>query len=228
MNKKPHIVFCAYRDWATSIYRTISKKYKDSAHFHLIESKEDFTTFFNAGNRPNMIFFVGWSWILPKEVVQHGICICLHPSPLPRYRGGSPIQNQIINGEKESALTLFVMDEKIDHGAIAWQKSFSLAGDLQNVLDRIAQAGLEGIDDVLRQYFDNGKLHVTPQDEKRATYFKRRTPDMSEIKPKDFLTNTAEQIYDKVRALQDPYPNAYIVCKGNTKLYLQNVKVDSK
>ena len=48
----------------------------------------------------------------------------LHPSPLPKYRGGSPIQNQIINGESKSAVTLFKINNKIDQGDIIYQKEF--------------------------------------------------------------------------------------------------------
>ena len=48
----------------------------------------------------------------------------LHPSPLPKFRGGSPIQNQIIRGEKISAVTIFKINKIIDGGDIYFQKNF--------------------------------------------------------------------------------------------------------
>lgn len=78
------------------------------------------------------------------ETINNYLCICLHPSPLPRYRGGSPIQNQIINGEVESAVTYFKMNNEIDAGPIIWQQNFSLDGDLKDVFSRISETGKKG------------------------------------------------------------------------------------
>ena len=65
----------------------------------------------------------------------------LHPSPLPKYRGGSPIQNQIINGEKNSAVTLFKMTRNLDDGDIYKQIPFSLKGSLDDIFNRIIKLG---------------------------------------------------------------------------------------
>ena len=48
---------------------------------------------------------------------------------------------------------------------------------------------------------------------------------MSEVKKEDFINMTATELYNKVRALQDPYPNAYVKCKDNTKLLIKIVEV---
>ena len=68
----------------------------------------------------------------------------LHPSPLPKYRGGSPIQNQIINGEKKSAVTIFKINNILDGGDIYYQKKISLEGSLNEIFDRIIKLGTEG------------------------------------------------------------------------------------
>ena len=67
-------------------------------------------------NNPEIIFFIGWSWIIDDHLIKSNKCICLHPSPLPKYRGGSPIQHQIINGESLSAVTFFEMTNDLDAG----------------------------------------------------------------------------------------------------------------
>ena len=56
-----------------------------------------------------------------------------HPSPLPKFRGGSPIQNQIINGKSDSAVSIFKISEKLDEGDIIYQKYLSLEGELSKI-----------------------------------------------------------------------------------------------
>ena len=192
------VLFCGYRAWAT-----------DSLLASVDEGS--FST----------ILFVGWSWIIPEEIVKNTKCVCLHPSPLPKYRGGSPIQHQVIRGEKVSAVTLFEMDQGIDTGPVLYQKDYSLQGTLESIFTNITEAGIDGIKSVL-----GGDCTPIPQDNAQATFFKRRTPEMSEIVLEDFTHLTAEEVFNKVRCLQSPYPLAYIECKNNTKLYIKEVVVD--
>lgn len=65
-----------------------------------------------------------------------------------------------------------------------------------------------------------------PQDNTKVTVYKRRKPEQSEIKLEDFKNYTAKELYNKIRCLQDPYPNAYVVCKNNTKLYIKKADVE--
>ena len=221
------IIFCGYRDWSLKIYDFINDKYKDKINFTLFKTQEEFEE--NVEKiKPDLVFFVGWSWIIDKEIIKKYLCICLHPSPLPKYRGGSPLQHQIINGERESAVSLFIMNDLIDKGHIVWQEKFFLEGDLSVIFDRIIEKGKKGLSEVIGIYLKEGNIKGAPQDESKATYYKRRIPNMSEIKLLDFKECTAKQLYDKIRALQDPYPNAFIVCKNDTKLFLQKAKIEEE
>jgi methionyl-tRNA formyltransferase len=141
----------------------------------------------------------------------------LHPSPLPKYRGGSPIQHQIINGETKSAVTFFKMTEKLDAGPILYQQEFSLEGNLKDVTLRIKDLAIRGIFYIL----NNNNVIMSAQDESEVTFYKRRTPAESEIFVDDFKKYTAEELYNKIRCLQDPYPNAYVTCKDGKKLFIQ-------
>jgi len=223
------ILFCGYRPWAKEIYYNIThgNQYKIKSSIKLIESIDELEKEMEL-EKPEAIFFVGWSWIVKKNIVDNHLCICLHPSPLPKYRGGSPIQHQIINGETKSAVTLFKMDEHIDRGDVLFQYPFSLNGNLKDIFRRIVDVGQYGIRRLIKQIDSPSTLQGAAQDKKEATYFKRRTPDMSEIKVEDLLNCSAKQIYNKIRALQDPYPNAYIVCGDGSKLYLQYAEVDDE
>jgi methionyl-tRNA formyltransferase len=208
------VLFCGYRDWAIDIYNQLED-------VEIATNQEEFQD--KLSSNPDMIFFIGWSWIIQKEIVDKYFCICLHPSALPKYRGGSPIQHQIINGETESSVTLFKMNEKIDQGDIIFQQSFSLDGDLKDIFKRISKVGYIGIKKIIDQYPD---LKLTRQKKEDATYYKRRTPSMSQIHIDDFKNYTSKEIYNKIRSLQDPYPNAFVECANGTKLYFQKVSYE--
>ena len=119
------VLFCGYRKWAIRTYKTLGRIFDFASTPQELEEKTSKVHY-------DMIFFVGWSWIVEQRLIQSSKCICMHPSPLPKYRGGSPIQNQIINGEEESSVTFFIMDEKMDDGKILWQERLSLSGSLLN------------------------------------------------------------------------------------------------
>jgi len=170
---------------------------------------------------PDYILFYGWSKIINPKLINDFKCIMLHPSPLPKYRGGSPIQNQIIRGEKDSAVTLFLMDDGIDTGDIIAQKFLSLKGNLNEIFNRITKVGLELTLNIL----DNGYTQYK-QDESNATYHKRRKPEMSEITFDEILNKDAEYLHNKIRMLQDPYPNAFIRTKDGKKLKIKLAEME--
>ena len=203
------IWICAYREWALEIHNQVKEEIK----CNLITSKEQFNKI--KFNKNDIIFFLGWSWIISDDIIQKYKCICLHPSPLPKYRGGSPIQHQIINGENLSAVTFFRMTDELDAGTILYSEYFSLKGNLKNIFSRIIPLGTSGIFHIL-----TSNMEEQTQDESQATFYKRRKPEDSEILIEDFKKHTAKELYNKIRALQDPYPNAYIKCKDK-KLFIQ-------
>ena len=212
---------CAYRDWSLEVYDYISKAFDN---IEIIKTQQEFERNVDLFNEDDIIFFIGWSWILPDNIVQKYNCICLHPSPLPKYRGGSPIQHQIINGESKSAVTFFKMTEKLDAGPILYQQEFSLDGNLKDVTLRIKDLAITGIFYIL----NNNNVMMSAQDESEVTFYKRRTPTESEIFVDDFKKCTAEELYNKIRCLQDPYPNAYITCKDGKRLFIQLAKYEKE
>ena len=203
------ILFCGYRDWAIRIHKALGKICDFASNPEELKEKTATTCY-------DSIFFIGWSWMVEDELIESSRCICMHPSPLPKYRGGSPLQNQIISGETKSAVTFFVMDSKMDHGKILWQQDFSLSGELVYILAKLAELGKLGVEFIL----NNPNYEGYEQDHSQATVYKRRKPADSEIKPEDFCVMTAEKLYNKIRCLQDPYPRPFIKCKDGTILYI--------
>jgi methionyl-tRNA formyltransferase len=144
---------------------------------------------------------------------------------LPEYRGGSPIQNQIIDGLEESAVSLFKMGSGLDDGPIYKQKKISLLGNLDDVFMEITKKSIPITKELIKDYL-NDSISLTVQDETKASSFKRRKKEQSEITLEEIKTKSSKYLYNKVRSLQDPYPNAYIVCGDGKKLYIQCVKID--
>jgi methionyl-tRNA formyltransferase len=167
---------------------------------------------------PKLIFFPDWSWIIPNEIVQKYQCICFHESNLPKFRGGSPIQNQIIRGIKNTKTSSFIMNEKLDAGDILLQKDLSLEGSLDDIFSRMISNDYFLINKII-----NGKFKKQKQTGKITTY-KRRKPKESELISLDF---SKKYLYDFIRMLADPYPNAFIKI-GKKKIIFKDIKYNGK
>lgn len=173
----------------------------------------------------DVLLIYGWSWLIPKEIFEKYLTLILHTSPLPKYRGGSPLQHQIMAGEKTSAVTIFKANEGLDTGPIYGQVSFPLNGSLDQIFKRIISKGTATTCKVL-EGIANGTIHPIQQDSSKATTFKRRRSQESELSIKDFETRTSRELYNFIRALADPYPNAYIVCKDGKKIFFTGTRIE--
>ena len=213
MNKK--FLFVAYREWAEITYQNliIEVPYITETTTLLEHLKENADI--------EHIFFVGWSEIIPKNIIENYKCYCIHPSKLPHYRGGSPLQHQIINDVKNSAVTLFQMNEKIDAGPIIDKTHLSLSGTLDDILTRVSILSSVLINSLIYKIMNNISIQSYCQDESEATFFKRRTQSQSEITFLELETKTSLYLHNKIRALNDPYPNAYIRCIDGKKLFIK-------
>jgi methionyl-tRNA formyltransferase len=218
-----NIACITYRDWAIDIYEKINEVYKDQHNFLIWKTKNEFDAGALKIFQPDMILWYGWSWIVEDTFVNDYESIMLHPTPLPKYRGGSPIQNQIINGETLGAVSLFRMTKGLDKGDIYQQLPLSLTGTLDEIFLRISDLGFAATCNIIE-----GNYTLTPQNHSRSTYFKRRTPKDSEITIEELQTESAQFLYNKIRMLNDPYPNAYIKTFDGEKLFLIKAKKSIK
>jgi methionyl-tRNA formyltransferase len=223
-----NILYCSYRDWGNNILsytkHFLMEEYKN-LNVDIVHVSSTNELLQKNLQEYDLLFFIGWSELIPDYIVSNNYCICLHPSPLPRYRGGSPIQNQIINGNYDSAVSFFIMDSGIDTGDILYQTPIKLEGDLSDIFAKITNISYPIICSIINDYSVDKTLKCIPQNHDHATSLKRRTKEMSEIQITDFSQYTATQLYDKIRSLQDPYPNAFIRCKDDTILYITRAKL---
>ena len=215
------ILCVGYREWALNIYNKVAQNYNDG-DLTIIGSHDEYNDSFVKEYNPDFVLFYGWSWMISEDIISDYKCIMLHPSKLPKYRGGSPIQNQIIRREENSALTLFLMNEKMDSGPIVFQESMSLSGSINDIFNRIEEIGYQGT----MQFLTN-PIEGLKQIEEDATYFSRRKKDQSEITPKELNEQSSEYIYNKIRMLQHPYPNAYIKASDGKKIFITKAHIES-
>ena len=208
-------LFCAYRKWAIELYGLISKKNKN---FVLLSDPKKLTSKYLQRINPEIIFFPDWSWIIPKEIFTNYKCICFHESNLPKFRGGSPLQNQIIRNIEKTKSTAFIMTGGLDEGDIVLQKKLSLKGSLDDIFKRMAENDYYMIVKIINGRYKTRKQVGNP------SIFKRRKPEDSELK---HLNYDKKYLYNFIRMLSDPYPNAFLRV-GNQKLIFKSAKYDGK
>jgi methionyl-tRNA formyltransferase len=124
--------------------------------------------------RPDLIISIAASQIFRSAVLRlpvHG-CINLHSAPLPRYQGMMPNFWAMVNGEKETAVTVHYMVEKIDAGNIVIQRSVPItpSDSLHDLMVRSKQIGAQAVLDAISQ-IENGTVKTRPLDTTQATYF---------------------------------------------------------
>ena len=208
-------LFCAYRDWALELFQKLKKKYPD---MHLLSSPKKLTLSYVKNKKPKLIFFPDWSWIVSDKITSNYKCICFHESNLPKFRGGSPIQNQIIRGVEKTKTTAFLMSKGLDNGDILLQKNLSLNGSLNEIFERMIENDYYMIGKIIQGKYKLKKQKGNP------TKFKRRSPKDSELKN---LNHSKKYLYNFVRMLEDPYPNAFIKI-GKRKLILKQAFYNRK
>jgi methionyl-tRNA formyltransferase len=168
----------------------------------------------------DMIILIGWSWKVPATITNNRFVIGMHPSDLPKYAGGSPIQNQILDGLEESVATLFVVTEQFDAGDIIGKEPYSLRGHINDVFSELTRATTK----LLTEAIERHPNHVrTPQLSISGGFSRRRIkPEASKL-PIDLGQTTVKQLWDAVRCREDPYPNAFVTDATGT-LYFKHVE----
>lgn len=150
---------------------------------------------------PEYIFFPHWSWIIPGEIFTNFTCVIFHMTDLPYGRGGSPLQNLIVRGYKETMLTALKCEAELDAGPVYLKQPLSLAGTAEEILGRASVL----IADMIVQIARTVPTPVPQQGE--VVEFKRRQPKDSDISGLELLT----QIYDHIRMLDaEGYPHACV------------------
>ena len=193
---------CGYSNFAEIIKSQGTPVYK----VRNINSEENIQLLQNLS--PDFIFVVGWSQILSKEILdipKQG-CIGYHPTELPKHRGRAPIPWSIIHDLRQSAVTLFYLDEGVDSGDVLAQRSFSIdfKDTATTMFHKIGNIITELVAEVVPLLVE-GRAPRQRQDNARATYWPKRVPEDGLID----WNQSAYALYNWIRALTHPYPGAF-------------------
>jgi methionyl-tRNA formyltransferase len=165
--------------------------------------------------KPDIIIMCGWRQIISSEILKiPKYFIGFHPTLLPVGRGPAPIINSILNGFKESGLTMFHVTDGLDNGDIIGQEPFLIEENdhSSQVYEKVIFAGKKLIKKYLPLLIKE-KAPRIKQDETKATVFKKPILSDNEIN----LDTDVETVFRKIKALSKPYNGAYLKI-GNNKL----------
>lgn len=177
-------------------------------------------------SKPDLIITAAFGQILPNEILEipkYG-CLNVHPSLLPRYRGPSPIQAVILNDDKETGVTIFLMDEKIDHGKIISTSKYQVPNKItsQELSKELAKMGVKLLIETIPKWIE-GKISPKAQDDSKATFTKIIKKEDGKISWK----KSAEEIERQIRAFY-PWPGSFTFWqRDDKKIRLKILKAET-
>lgn len=192
------IAFLGTPDFVQPIKTELSK------HFTLVDSLKE----------ADLGVVAAFGRILTKEELElpkFG-CINIHPSLLPKYRGSTPIQAAILNGDKVSGITVIKMDEEVDHGPIIYQEELELS-DNDNFSTLSKKMFLRAA--AVLSKIITGKLTGIPQNHSEATYTKHLTRDSGY-----FEINNPPASLDRMGRAYYPWPGVWTRWNGKIVKFL--------
>lgn len=167
----------------------------------------------------DLMLVAAYGQIIPKTILdmpKFG-SVNIHGSILPKYRGASPVQTAILNGDDTTGITLIKMDEKMDHGPIlaTARTQIGPSDNFQTVYEKLSKQAADLSFDILPKYI-SGEIKPVEQDHALATFTTLLTKENGKID----WTKTSREIYNLIRAL-NPEPGTFTTLGGKTVKILE-------
>ena len=192
-----------------------SEEYEE-LNFIEISNKEDLKLEYLEKINPRYIFFTHWNWKVSSEIYKRFECVAFHTAPLPYGRGGSPIQNLILKGLKNSPVCALKMTDILDGGPIYDSFEVSLDGTISEIFSRIATC----VEKLIVLICQNNPHPIEQNGEVVA--FKRLSNSDNELLSK----HSIKELYDRIRMVDGlDYPRAFINY-GNHKIEFSEAYLD--
>lgn len=195
-----HYIIASCKEWHKEGFHELSHGLGELRKLHWVEQPcklKDAIAKYN----PRYVFFLHWNWIVPREIWSRYESVCFHMTDVPYGRGGSPLQNMIERGHKNTKVTAFRMTEVLDGGPVYAKRFLSLEGRAQEIYQR---AGLISYE-IIRWMIET-QPEPTPQ-KGEVVKFSRRVPGQSLLPGRGEL----EDIYNHIRMLDaETYPLAFL------------------
>lgn len=164
--------------------------------------------------RPDLGIVFDFGYIIPEELINvfNDKLINIHFSLLPKYRGASPIQFAILNGDTKTGITYQLVDKYVDKGGILRQVEYNITPkeNAQGLYEKLLNLTIEDMSKFLDS-FDCGKLSPTPQDENIASYtYSKSNPDATQVFKEDSYVNITEGVNTIERMVRAYYPKPIV------------------
>ncbi|WP_010301660.1 methionyl-tRNA formyltransferase [Kurthia senegalensis] len=176
--------------------------------------------------QPDLIVTAAFGQILPKELLDVPAlgCVNVHASLLPKYRGGAPIHQSVLDGESETGVTIMYMAEKLDAGDIISQRAMAIEDHhtTGQLFDELSIIGRDLLKDTLPAIVAGTNERI-PQDETKVTFARNISREQERI---DWAQN-ARTVFNQVRGLNS-WPVAYTTLNGdNVKIWAVRESVET-
>ncbi len=196
------IIIATIKSWNIERARALQEKYAGVHEIVVYTKKEEFTVEAVEAFEPDYILMPHWSYILSDDITQNWNCVVFHMTDLPYGRGGSPLQNLIVRGHKETKISAIKVTAKLDGGPVYMKKPLSLEGSAQEIFVRCSDVIFS---EMIPRFLEEQLEPVEQIGE--PVIFKRRTEKDGEITPDMGLG----KIYDYIRMLDaEGYPRAFM------------------
>ncbi|OLD58578.1 MAG: methionyl-tRNA formyltransferase, partial [Armatimonadetes bacterium 13_1_40CM_3_65_7] len=175
--------------------------------------------------QPDVIITVAYGKMIPPSILAlpplGGINV--HPSLLPKYRGASPIQSAIADGQRETGVTIMYQSETLDAGDIILQRRVPIEPDdtALTLEAKLAEVGAQTLVEALRLIAE-GRAPRIPQDASAATYVKKLTKEDGRLD----WTRPAQALANLIRAM-DPWPSGYTLYRGRLLKIWKGTAIES-
>ena len=195
------IIVATIKTWNISEAEDFISNNKDK-NICLITNKNDLTYERVSGINPKYIFFPHWSWRIQKEIYNDFECVIFHMTDLPFGKGGSPLQNLIVQGIEKTKISAVKVVEDMDSGPIYLKQNLALEGNAEEIFKRAAKIIFH---DMIPYIMEHNPKPI-PQ-KGSSVIFSRRKPEESNIAELSDL----KTVYDYIRMLDaEGYPKAFI------------------
>ncbi|MDD2972482.1 MAG: formyltransferase family protein [Lachnospiraceae bacterium] len=213
-----NIIIATIKSWNVENARQLQQKYAGEHNIMIMESKEELQLDMIEEFNPDYIFFPHWSYIIKKEIFDRFPCVVFHMTDLPYGRGGSPLQNLIVRGHRETKLSAIKVTGELDAGPIYGKETLSLEGSAHEIYRRASNVIFQKmIPAILR----DRPLPVPQSGD--ITTFARRRPEESELTAQMDMST----FYDYIRMLDaEGYPHAFIRLGDKKLRFTQAVRKD--
>ncbi len=184
--------------------------------------------------KPDFAILASYGKIIPREIIDlfpKGI-IVVHGSLLPKYRGATPIQTALLNGDTTTGITLLLMDEKVDHGKMLSSSALPISSDdtYTSLIEKLANLSADLLFKTVPEYLA-GRIIPREQNHTEATFTKKFQTEnglvnWSDLKEAEEQRGVKAKTIDRMIRALNPDPGVYTL-KENKRIKLLEARIEN-